>query len=151
MPREIKFRAKSLDSGEWVFGVPILGKIQTDLGWMAWVEPKRKAEFGEMCIPLRDVVQGEKIDPKTVGEYTWLKDKNGAEIYEGDVIQANLPQMPSGEQLVKNQVYYADGSFKIWNKWDAVRLDGLRHIYGATWEVLGNIHDNPDLLEVSHG
>lgn len=70
MNREIKFRGRLVDTGEFVYGY--LSGHDTIREY--------KGKYG-------DEVVVHKIDPKTIGQYTGLKDKNGKEIYEGDAVE----------------------------------------------------------------
>ena len=130
--REILFRGKRLDNGEWVYG-NLMRYANGD------------AEIWEIFNPdidtdCRDWV----IIPDTVGQYTGLKDKNGVKIFEGDVINR--------EYFWGYYIGYKDGSFvKIpldkvqrinWD-WTPINQEFLND-----WEVVSNIHDNPELLEV---
>lgn len=74
MNREIKFRGKRVDNGEWVYG-----------HLNGWVTDGK---------PVSAIITPEEVfilDPSTVGQYTGLKDKNGKDIYEGDEIQYKTP------------------------------------------------------------
>lgn len=83
-----------------------------------------------------------RVDPKTVGEYTGLPDKNGKRIFEGDVVKGVDHLNPY--LSVSGYVSFADASFCIVDEY----FSHYRwHDYEL--EVIGNIHDNPELLEVS--
>jgi len=74
-------------------------------------------------------------------QYTGLKDKNGAEIYEGDIIIGDF--VWGGYQGI---VKYSDGCFHIAEHGDASFLPFYDHA-ASLHEVIGNIHENPELLE----
>ncbi len=120
MNRDILFRGKRLDNGEWVFG-DLMTKYPHHEGLTI-------VEHG--CVYY-------KVDPKTVGQYTGLKDKNGVEIYEGDIVQDEL-----GEVFLVEYVRFGYVLKQIGEPW-------CRFPYEYDeYEAIGNIHDNPELLEV---
>lgn len=120
--RTIKFRGKRLDNMEWVVG----SLLQDDYGTCMIVE---FADHHE---------QWHEVAPKTVGQFTGLKDKNGKEIYEDDILLDE-----SGAYAV---VYYSMGSFCV----DFGEGFDLQYFTDSIHEicyVAGNIHDNPELLK----
>ncbi len=131
--REILFRGKRKDSGEWVYGF-----FWKDI----WGD-------GESCYILYD---GENypVDPATRGQYTGLTDKNGVKIFEGDIVRT-LETDIYGEQRCF-PVVYVKGAFWLYDKYllDNQGLDFLAPYCKEAFEVKGNVYDNPELLEEAH-
>lgn len=79
-----------------------------------------------------------EVFPETVGEYTWLKDENGKRIFEGDIV--TMPKYGGGRH--RSVVYFRNGKFAV----DGSNYS-FKDICPKNMEVIGNIHDNPELLE----
>ena len=128
--REIKCRGKRLDNGEWIEG-DLLRMLDH---WFIFPDPAPEG------------IDKYAVDPATVGEYTGLKDKNGKEIYEGDVIRSPL----SEDKTRPHRIFYHTGNAAFMGALvDRKELCYLRldqnWIYKFEKVVLGNIHDNPEL------
>lgn len=82
-----------------------------------------------------------EVIPETIGQYTGLKDKNGKEIYEGDIVKID-------KEDYKYIVKFYDGCFVGINKYDEhyEQAKILGNLFTLELEVIGNIHDNPELL-----
>ena len=127
--REIKFRGKDLETGEWVYG----SLFQSLEQYPAIAKPKPTADGNLFyCLTV--------VDADTVGQYTGLEDRNGKDVWEGDLLRT-----PEGDIMV---VEWIDA--KIITR--CVRPYNPRYKNSLTFAypvsvVVGNIYDNPELLE----
>lgn len=118
--RSIKFRGKRLDNGEWVIG-------QLVKMWEEW-----------HILNSDNVNTAYPVDPATVGQYTGLNDTNSREIYEGDIFQAG---------------YFGGVDVVMWDNENARYIgrspQGCISYVGRepAVKIIGNIHDNPELLK----
>lgn len=139
--REILFRGKRIDNGEWVYG--------------CYVNQLNKPIIFE-----KETEWHHYVDENTLGQFTGLKDKNGTNIFEGDIVEfESHGYIPS---TYKGVVVFHEGSYCIeWkskyfgdtgfhrigevDEWQDMSASGK---ITYTYEVIGNIYDNPELLEV---
>ena len=124
--REILFRGKRMDDGEWVEGYLVKAVGGECMILPVTTEHCGGAEFSE----------GYHCDPTTVGQYTGLKDKHGKRIFEGDILS-----LQTGRPHV---VMFEDGAFALENTAIPMR-------FANKFEVIGNIHDNQDMLKGGEG
>ena len=135
--REILFRGKRIDNGEWVEGY-----------YAAEPYTKNTYNYGYILENEKDLYAKKAyfVDSRTVGQYTGLTDKNGKKIFEGDVVKYK-----SGSTVLFHTVVFERrngcayfgivvGENETW---------GFNNSFPSTlFEIAGNIHDNPELLEV---
>lgn len=132
MTREIKFRGKRLDNGEWITG----SETYIHDGDGVWMSDETT-----------DVV---KVDPETVGQFTGLEDKNGKNVYEGDILGSEgrvIGWVKGGVRGYCYDVVYINhpAGESNWPLYSTVKYD-----YPEQIEVIGNIHDNPEILEAGN-
>lgn len=157
--REISFRGKRLDNGEWVEGGCFF-------------------HYGECRIvaegTVNDYIIHYPVDPSTVCQFTGLLDKNGKRIFEGDVVRQTFEKtnvivssdcggdeygevygedtgvvaiIPSKGACIKNPVIHREVNGEITQHNERVKM--YKNICSRRCEVIGTIHDNPELLEVT--
>ena len=130
--REIKFRAKRADNGAWVYGD--LTHVQKIL---SVEEVQRSGRRSEPAVRVANY----DVDEETTGQYTGLKDRDGNEIYEGDI----LCFMETKGVTYLFEVVYEDGAF-CFSHYRERAFTELRHHNLRKYIVNGNIYDNPELL-----
>lgn len=132
--REILFRGKRIDNGEWVDGAYYQ---QTD--WYGDPCDKHNiiTSMGSLCDDIS--LDYHEVDPKTIGQYTGLTDKNGKRIFEGDIVDI----LTENEEI--GVVAYDDGGFLV--EADGFCVDFHANINGTDLEIIGNIHDNLELVK----
>ena len=132
--REILFRGKRIDNGEWVEGY-----YCTNPEW------DRKAH-GEhhWIISCKNAIRYE-VDPTTIGQYTGLNDKNGKKIFEGNIVDC-WSEGVNAQGTVQQR---RDGLWIIYPAWQKHIMWGLcpDEYSNTTVEVIGNTHDNPELIK----
>lgn len=139
--REIIFRGKRVDNGKWVEGCYVnhLTRMLCPIGdFLKEGDEKHyivKSGFADWNMP-RDLEFVEVI-PETVGQYTGLKDKNGKMIFEGDIFSL-------GDKNILYVVEWCDTGLKG-KQTGSTSWVGLEH-WQDRIEIIGNIHDNPELL-----
>ena len=146
--REILFRGKRIDNGEWVYGyvseTTVSGANGSRIATVIYKKPKKEFD-GDWW----------EVNPDTVGQYTGLKDIFGVKIFEGDIIYKPVEKI-TPYYAIKSERYkiiFRNGSFSYAN------LRGDTHwsiddcevgIGTESYTIIANIYDNPELLNESN-
>lgn len=143
--REILFRGKRLDNGEWVegfyFETPLTDEAtgsKPEDGWFFLTGRKRH------CISRNNCVY--EVDPLTIGPFTGLTDKNGKKIFEGDIIRVNFESdcLAGHEPECWSELFeivFDDEHHAWFTKIDG-ELGEWLYEYDGDCEIVGNVHDN---------
>lgn len=141
--REILFKAKRIDNGEWVEGYYTECRDETFIGI------DTSSMFEIFCAP---VIRWFKVDPETLCQFTGLCDKNGNKIWENDILMAHL------DEFYPEDVTYETVEWGVAG-WAAHETSSIDREYGSVdreyldefdlehFEVVGNIFDNQELLQ----
>ncbi|MGN0493125.1 MAG: YopX family protein [Acutalibacteraceae bacterium] len=142
--REILFRGKRVANGKWIEGYIFAQHNLTE----------RRDDYY-----IRAYDTDYLVIPETVGQYTGLADKNGVKIFEGDILKGfEYPFCCDGEfdyfaEIVWFENSPAFGTYTFKNPKSNVRgisegnTDYLENFNSGEWEIIGNIHDNPELIK----
>lgn len=130
MENRYLFRAKRIDNDEWVYGLPSCNKD----GEIAEIEEWD----GEDIIFYT-------VDPSTICQCTGLRDKNDKLIWEKDVVRVTIN---SGSTICRCAFADIVAQFQLWQEHTIKRTSTVLNLGNYECEVIGNIFDNPELLEV---
>ena len=154
--REYRFRGKEIDTGKWVYGglfkepapPQCFEKALEDKYWIVYPNPRYMPDWN---LPY-EMVRTD-VNPKTIGQYTGIKDENGKEIYSGDIIEFSYDMFVGNFDtfVAKGKVVFKEGAFyvEVFEN-ERTTKDEAYLLYSInldTIEVIGNIYDNPELLE----
>ena len=128
--REILFRGKRTDNGEWVEGFYSAEEYNLNIRKIEYIP---RIQIIGKCVSMGVITE-------TVGQYTGLTDKNGMRIFEGDLIRST----ETGETAIV-QWFSEHSAFMIWCK-TSNQVGFLYECEKSIIEVIGNIHDNPELI-----
>lgn len=163
--REIKFRGKRIDNGEWVYGSLFRGISPHDRQPYSIILTDEKYD-AEGHLP-KDIALGFHsdevfvVEANSVGQFTELLDINEKDLYEGDIVEWNFTYeyiCASGgvefrETIVKGIIKWQQGGFildVIENDFEDAEwysISALNTDTGSDVEIIGNIHDNPELIK----
>ena len=130
--RKIKFRGKSIDGKEWLYG-----DLVSSLDEKRFSILENDKGSNDIC----------EVDPETIGQFTGLMDKNGNEIYEGDIVEWEKDNRKYVVKFWEGMLY---ASVEEYN--EGILGGFPLHVFtqgdeGYRCEIVGNIHDNTELLK----
>lgn len=130
--RDILFRGKRADNGEWIYGDVLHNGV--DYVSAIRINDKDDSDYGAVV----------KVDPDTVGQYIGAGDKKNEMIFEGDILERKYND---GQYTERSVVRFGNSC----GFGDYLQFTGFNYdldINTTRCKILGNVHDNPELLEV---
>lgn len=127
------FRAKLIDNSGWVYGLPSYGE-------------DGKGEIEEIEVCSEDYTDFHSVNPSTICQCTGLKDKNGKLIFENDILSGHIDDEFPEDETRKRVMWHENGWWT--NEQGCEDCEELDDFDSENFEVIGNMIDNPELLEV---
>ena len=144
--REILFKAKRLDNGEWV-EVNLVQSEDVDDDFKVIIIPLKESWMYTEEYSNDIGFEGwYKVDPTTLCQYTGLVDKNGQKIWENDILCGHLDE-EYPEDITYTKVFWNVIGFHTKEN-HSINIEPFDEWYTEHFEVCGNIFDNSELLEV---
>lgn len=155
--REILFRGKRCDNGEWVEGLPIktydteIGKNSVDyvnpVPVVLMASSRIILEGGGDEIPFFNTGEYPIVNPETISQYTGMTDKNGKKVFEGDIV-GHIQEYEISDKVESIAVIKWNEAYTCWSiEYTNGRITAFLGMEYHRIEVIGNIHDNPELLK----
>lgn len=155
MTRNIRFRGKDVKTGEWCYGYYVqqhMPDFDNDIPNRVTGYTTLSMLFNDNPDEGRDGSYWTEVDPKTVGQFTGLQDKDGENIYEGDIVI--IPRTPEKKQKrVPTRHVATSHSVCGWvfkslaKEVISLSMDGHGSFDSYKFEIVGNIYDNPELAQ----
>lgn len=141
--REILFRGKRMDNMEWINGFLFISKK------MYYILPLNEIHYFFNYIKEGEHLFGSFIEvvPETVGQYTGLKDKNGVKIFEGDIVSYFNKDILNSEVIYKNGCFMFKFISEYTQRMRQTKQEPIFNNVSVCGEIIGNIHDNSELLK----
>lgn len=138
--REILFRGKRIDNGEWAVGYYGLFKGRSDI-YVPFTEKEEKENEGHIFSAIGGLWN--RVSPETVGQFTGLTDEDGEKIFEDDIVCCFRSGPDRGK--ICGYITYTEGCFCVH---DIKSINQPAMDLCSDYMIIGNIHDHPELLEV---
>lgn len=129
MNRTIKFRGKRIDNGEWVYGSLVVEENK----YYIVLSINDNIKRDDYDVYMLEVI------PETIGQFTGLHDKNGKEIYEGDIVKIKYRNEDIGKVIYEHNAFLIDVT-------NMNRFYGRVDFVNNFMEIMSNKYDNPELL-----
>lgn len=156
--REILFRGR-ISKNEWVYGLPIEGEPLIGRGKETCIVTKPGLSYYDGVLMTYD--ECVEVDPDTVGQFAGLTDRNGVKIFEGDIVRwhdntelsvgGQIAEVCFGKYRDADSVFddiFPLGFYIRFSDKNCITISWLDE-YKNYFDIIGNIHDTPELLEVS--
>jgi uncharacterized phage protein (TIGR01671 family) len=152
--RNYLFRGKRKSDGQWIYGFYVYMKnCPNDIHFIVPIDEENEECFASKALDdeyWNEINGAIEVDPETVGQWTGLTDKNGAKIFEGDILKYDRSKMPAVVEFTSSGKYQMKVDTPKGVRWYDMRNRQSEWEDGRPLEyhkVIGNIHDNPELLK----